>query len=282
MKKKLATITLVGSLLALTACSNTEEIVATSKAGDITKEELYQELKKASGEETLTKMIDNLVLADKYKVTNKEIDAEIEKLKEQFDDEEAYKQALESNKMTEKELRTQAKEFILYSKATSDGVDITDEKLKEYYETNKAKYSVVKAQHILVADEATAKTLKTRLDAGEDFATLAKEFSTDGSAAQGGDLGEFTKGQMVEEFENVAFSIEVNTVSDPVATQFGYHLIKVNERTDKTFEEAKEQVKSDYIQENGNDMTEVIEKLKEKTKVEIKDKELKPVDNPTK
>jgi peptidyl-prolyl cis-trans isomerase D len=84
------------------------------------------------------------------------------------------------------------------------------------------------ARHILVADEATAKTVEDRLAKGEDFATVAKEVSTDtGSAAKGGDLGWFGKGTMVAEFEAAAFSQKVGVIGPPVKSQFGYHIIQV-------------------------------------------------------
>lgn len=86
----------------------------------------------------------------------------------------------------------------------------------------------VSAQHILVSQEFEAQDLIKKIEAGEDFATLAKDFSSCGSAAQGGDLGEFGKGMMVKPFEEAAFALEVGQVSAPVQTQFGFHIIKRN------------------------------------------------------
>jgi len=85
----------------------------------------------------------------------------------------------------------------------------------------------VRASHILVEDEATAKKLKSELDAGASFETLAREHSSCPSSAKGGDLGWFGKSQMVKPFEEAAFSTPEHKVSNPVKTQFGYHLIKV-------------------------------------------------------
>lgn len=87
----------------------------------------------------------------------------------------------------------------------------------------------VRASHILVATEQEANDLKTRIDNGEDFGAVAQQHSQCPSGRSGGDLGFFGKGMMVPEFEQAAFASEVNQVSTPVKTQFGYHLIKVTE-----------------------------------------------------
>ena len=92
--------------------------------------------------------------------------------------------------------------------------------------------ALAKARHILVEEEEKCLELKARISAGEDFANIAKEFSTCPSRAQGGDLGEFGPGQMVKEFDEVVFTADVNTVQGPVKTQFGYHLLEVTSRSE--------------------------------------------------
>lgn len=91
----------------------------------------------------------------------------------------------------------------------------------------------VRAAHILVETEELAKDLKAQMDAGADFAELAAEHGTDGTATRGGDLGWFVKEQMVPEFANAAFALEPGTISDPVQTAFGWHLIKLDEKRDQ-------------------------------------------------
>jgi peptidyl-prolyl cis-trans isomerase C len=87
------------------------------------------------------------------------------------------------------------------------------------------------ARHILVADAQTCEQLKKDIEAGADFAAVAREHSQCPSARRGGDLGEFGPGEMVHEFDTVVFSAPLNTVQGPVKTQFGYHLIEVTQRT---------------------------------------------------
>lgn len=87
------------------------------------------------------------------------------------------------------------------------------------------------ARHILVNTEAECLQLKDRINAGEDFAEVARKHSTCPSKAQGGDLGQFGPGMMVKEFDAVVFSADVNTLQGPVKTQFGYHLLEVTSRS---------------------------------------------------
>jgi|TARA_B100001250_G_C19817430_1_gene799496 peptidyl-prolyl cis-trans isomerase C len=87
------------------------------------------------------------------------------------------------------------------------------------------------ARHILVEDENLCNELKARINNGEDFSTIAKEFSSCPSGEKGGDLGTFGPGQMVKEFDEVVFSANINEVQGPVKTQFGYHLLEVTNRS---------------------------------------------------
>ncbi len=87
------------------------------------------------------------------------------------------------------------------------------------------------ARHILVGSEVLCEELKAKIAGGEDFAAVAREHSTCPSGKKGGDLGSFQPGQMVEEFDSVVFSADLNEVQGPVKTQFGYHLLEVTSRT---------------------------------------------------
>jgi peptidyl-prolyl cis-trans isomerase C len=119
--------------------------------------------------------------------------------------------------------------------AVADAVD--DAKVQAAYDTRIAEFKPApefSAAHILVSDEAKAKELKAEIDGGADFAEVAKANSSDGSAANGGDLGWFGAGQMVPEFEAAVKEMEVGAVTGPVKTQFGWHLIKLNDKRDTT------------------------------------------------
>lgn len=114
--------------------------------------------------------------------------------------------------------------------------ELTDERLMAEYEARFAEVEPVeevRARHILVATEEQASELKSMLDEGADFAELAMEHGTDGTAPRGGDLGFFVHADMVPEFADAAFAMEAGTISEPVQSPFGWHLIKLEERRDR-------------------------------------------------
>lgn len=126
---------------------------------------------------------------------------------------------------------------------------VTEEAARDLFETTTAGVEPedeVRARHILVEEEAQAIAVRERLEAGEEFAEIAREVSQDpGSARNGGDLGFFTAGRMVAPFSEAAFALEPGEVSEPVETQFGWHVIKVEERRETQmpeFEEMREQI----------------------------------------
>jgi len=126
----------------------------------------------------------------------------------------------------------------------------------------------VHARHILVATEDEAKTIEDQLKKGADFAALAKEKSKDPGAADGGDLGYFTKDQMVPEFSEVAFKLDKGQISDPVHTQFGWHIIKVEDKRVKptpTFDQVKVQVQN-YVAHRAQ--AELVDNLRKSASIE--------------
>ena len=130
--------------------------------------------------------------------------------------------------------------------------------MKAFYEENSnyfEKGATVSAKHILVKEEDKCQEILEEIIAGKVFEEAAQQYSTCPSGQKGGDLGEFGKGQMVKEFEEAAFAAEIGQVVGPVKTQFGYHLIKVeakNEATVTPFEEVKEQIRRNLMQQKQN------------------------------
>lgn len=156
-------------------------------------------------------------------------------------------------------------------------IDVTDEEIKAYYEVNghlfKNEESVT-ARHILVDSLDEAENIKKKIDDGMNFEMAAMQYSSCPSKEQGGNLGSFTRGRMVPEFERAAFELAVGEVSEPVQTQFGYHIIKVEEKNTgsvKPFEEVYELIKRELLNERQSfKYMQLTEELKNKYKVEYK------------
>src|SRR5712672_934153 len=150
----------------------------------------------------------------------------------------------------------------------------TDEAMKKVYEEASKQITgeqEVHARHILVETEDEAKAIAEELKKGGDFADLAKKKSKDPGAADGGDLGFFTKEQMVPEFSAVAFTLEPGKVSDPVKSQFGWHIIKVEEKRARKapdFEQVKAQIET-YVTRKAQ--AEYVAKLRDSAKIERMD-----------
>jgi peptidyl-prolyl cis-trans isomerase C len=148
---------------------------------------------------------------------------------------------------------------------------LTDANMKKVYDDAAKQISgeqEVRARHILVESEDEAKKIEAELKKGADFAELAKKSSKDPGAADGGDLGFFTKDQMVPEFSKVAFELEPGKISDPVKSQFGWHIIKVEEKRNRqapSFDQVKPQIEQYVVRKAQADY---VTKLRESAKVE--------------
>ncbi len=263
MKRLAVTVLItVSAAFTLAACSSGDsEAVVESGVGDITKEEFYNELKDRYGEEVLTELVTVKVLEDKYEVSDKMIDEEIEKAKEQFGDN--FEMVLQQSGFeSEEDYADVLYLSLLQEQALSEDIEVTDEEIQERYDRSKTE---IDAQHILVADEETAKEVKKKLDDGEDFGELAEEYSMDGSAQDEGNLGYFTVGDMAAEFEDAAYSMEVDDISDPVQSEHGFHIIKVNDKRDVEedigeLEDMKDELRRE-IQVSKMDMSQASEKI---------------------
>jgi peptidyl-prolyl cis-trans isomerase C len=242
--------------------------------GLIEREVLYQESQKAG-----------------IKIADQKVDDQVAAIKKRFPNEEEFKKALAGMGLTEEEVREQIQHGLaireLIDQKVANKVVITDEETKAYYDANPQLFNQpeeVKASHILIkveptADDATKaaarkkiEDLQQKLKAGGDFAELAKENSEGPSNVRGGDLGYFKRGQMVKPFEDVAYSMKIDEVSDLVETRFGYHLIKVSDKMPEqtlAYADVKDKIAQRLKQEKvEKDATLYVEDLKKGAKIE--------------
>jgi len=258
-----------------------DEAVATVDNEAITANELYQAMLKQVGTQAIDqliteRLIDRAAAEKNIQVTDEDLNAELEKIKAGFPDEETFNQQLAAAGYTVDSLKEQLKPQVKLTKLVEPEIQVTDEDIQTYYEENKASYETpeqVRASHILVDSKEEAETILAELKGGADFAELAKKHSKDtGSGANGGDLDYFGKGQMVPEFEETAFALEVGQLSDIVESQYGFHIIKVTDKkaaTTATLEEKKEEIRETLFDQKVNERsTAYIEELRSAAKIE--------------
>jgi peptidyl-prolyl cis-trans isomerase C len=225
-------------------------------------------------------------------VTDVEVDSAVKQMRARMGTDEDFKKALDARGMTLDKLKADTKVDISINKMVEAEVATqpppTDAQVRDFYDKNPDKFKqdeAVRASHILfrVEENADAATKKKVMDeaqgvlkqarGGADFAELAKKHSADGSAAQGGDLNFFTRGQMVPPFDQAAFAMKPGEISDIVTTQFGYHIIKVTERRPPStvpFEQVSERIKEFLTQQQKQQKADgFIQGLKQKAKIEV-------------
>lgn len=170
----------------------------------------------------------------------------------------AFDDVVEQSGLTDAEIDGQLREIALRERLEAqlgDDVEVTDADVRAYYdEQRETRFERLRARHILVETEDEAEGALARLEDGEDFAVVAEEISIDpGSGAAGGDLGEFTRGRMVPEFEEAAFAAEVGEVVGPVESQFGFHIIEVTERVSEDFAGVEDDLRDELEQQQRGD-----------------------------
>lgn len=255
----LAMILTIIPILSACTSSNTSkdtgDVVAKVGNENITKDELYEALVKENGQAALDtliaqKIIELEVKKQKIDISEEEIQNEFDKMSQEYGGKEAFEQTLASYGYSEDDIKTNIKMNLNIVKLLESEITITEDELKSYFEENKETFNIkeqVKASHILVDSQEKAQEVKEKLTEGNDFSEVAKEYSIDESNKnQGGELGFFAKGDMVKEFEDVAFSLEIGEISDPVKTDYGYHIIKVEEKQESkeaNYEDNKDKIK---------------------------------------
>jgi len=220
------------------------------------------------------------------------VDDKVGQTRKQFPSQADFEKALKGANITENKLKDLARRNIvidnLMQKEVFSKITVTEADAKKFYDDNPDKFKMperTQASHILISadQKATpedkkkakekAEAIRKRVAKGEDFAAAAKAESNCPSAAKGGDLGYFGKGQMVPEFEKAAAALKLGELSDVVESPFGYHIIKVMDRKPADtvkFAEVKDKIE-DYLksQKAQKPMTDYVEKIKKEAKVEI-------------
>lgn len=165
------------------------------------------------------------------------------------------------------------------SQEVVEEAEVSDQEIENYYNENKERYEQedqVEASHILLDTEEEAEDIIEQLENGADFSDLAEEYSTDqGSASQGGSLGFFEKnGQMIPEFEEAAFDLEIGEISNPVESQYGYHVIKVTDKKEagvQSLTEVKDNIEQNLLNSKQQQVwEEYVEEIKDEAEIEIK------------
>ena len=291
MKKLITAFTLTG-LLVLSACNGDganvadtdERVIAEVEGQVITEAELINELKERHGETVVGLLVQKKLFnahAERLNITEEDINEELNQIKEAYDltEEEDFLGFIAMQGFSdEEEFRALVKQHLVIQKIASEDAVVTEEDVREEYDAGKE----VEASHILVEDLQTAEEILEKLNEGEDFAELATQYSQDpGSGAEGGSLGYFERGQMVPEFEQAAFNLEVGEISEPVQSQFGYHIIKVTDKKpyEEDFEEVKDEIEEVLARRQARPIEEVQREILEDANIEIKDEQFQHLFN---
>jgi peptidyl-prolyl cis-trans isomerase C len=301
-----------------------DPVVATGKGFEIKRSQLdeafinYSASAEASGSpipeaarsEVRSKLLEKLILSkilllkatpdDKMAIT-KLVDQELAKARSNAPSPADFDQRIKARGLTMEQVRDQEVDSLLAQRVLvhdlTNGITIADADVKNFYETNLAKFQLserVRAAHILIATQdpltheplpvdakkeklKLATDLKARADKGEDFTTLVKQYTDDTASKDKGGEYTFKRGQMVPEFEAAAFSMKINQISDLVETKYGYHIIKLLERMPATtvdFAKAEPDIRNYLTEERAKKGQEAyLEKIRAAADVKILDKD---------
>ena len=212
--------------------------------------------------------------------TDDEVNKEIENARKYFDSEEKFNEFLKGQGIDLEYFKESVKKDLTINKLIdklTENIAVTDEELKDYYDTHQDEFTSVKASHILLDTKEEAEKMLARVKAGEDFAELAKQYSKDPSAKENsGDLDYFRHGDMVEPFEKAAFALKPGEISEIVQTDFGFHIIKVEDSKLDKLEDVKELLKGNMLYEKKSlEYGKQLEEMRKNAEIEKFTKNLK-------
>lgn len=264
-------------------------VIARVGSIEITFDQFYDSMAQLHGEEALMQLLAEAAIYNAARefnvsVSPQRVMAEIDAIKTQMG--ENYAAALMQYNMTEAQLAYNIELSMLAVEIANAGVEITDAEIESYYKSHKSTFVIpeeIRASHILVETPAEAQAIVDALKNGADFAALASEKSIDtGSASYGGDLGYFRMGEMVQEFEDAAFALKIGETSDPVRTDYGYHVIRVADRRSArefSLDEVRDDVVTMMKQERTPDLNQLVSDLMTITPVTVYDERFEYLSN---
>lgn len=266
-----------------------EEFEKSEQGKEVLKEQKSQILDELITEKVLLQKGKELKVIPKDEELNKEVDKKFNEIKAVYNnDEKKFEETLKSTGFTKETLKEYLKSQIIIEKVINEAtknVKVEDKDVKKYYNENQSMFTekpnTMNVSHILVKTEDEAKKVKKRLDSKEDFAKVAKEVSQDtGSKDKGGLLGDinYNDANFDPTFMKAAIALKQGAVSNPVHTQFGYHIIKINSKKEypvKKFDAVKEDIKKELKMEKQKEAyTKKIEEWKKASKIKTYEKNL--------
>lgn len=283
----------LGMVPGFAGCAGQDKTVVSVNGEKITKGQLDNRLEGQAGKTTLQQMVDtNLVLqygkSQNITVTDAELQDAINALMARFPAGQ-FDAIIKNQGLTMDDVKNIERVQLIIRKAVDKQVNISDAQVRDFYAKNKQLYSTpaqVRARHILVKTKAEADAVEAQLRAGGNFATIAQKVSIDpGSKMQGGELGWFGPTQMVKPFADVAYSLQVGQISQPVQTAFGWHVIQLEEKRPAhvaSLAEAAPKVRQMLLQQaEAAQSGPFMENLQHKANIQVYDERFNPLFPPT-
>ncbi|KMK75681.1 peptidylprolyl isomerase [Alkalihalobacillus pseudalcaliphilus] len=286
MKKYILSAVGLAAFAMLAACTNDDTanddtVVVVVNGTEITEGEFVELLKERYGEMTLTELVQLKAIHDQREnsgITQEEIDEELEYLKTNFQaesDEELLELVAAQNGIAVDTIEEFVDGYIIppliIDALAKKDVEVTEEDKQAYYEENQNLYGEqIEASHILVTEEEEAEEVLQLLNDGGDFAELAQEYSIDGSASRGGELGYFAYERMVPEFSEAAFALEVGETSGLVESEYGFHIIKVTGKK-TSYEDFEEEIQNTLEAQQARSGPEVLQEILADADIDVKD-----------
>jgi peptidyl-prolyl cis-trans isomerase C len=291
-------VSINGQAITETEVANEQALLMKRMEGKLNPEQL-QSMKETIRGQAVDSIVNRTLLLqaverEGIKASQEKIDAEVDQIKGKFDSEEAFIEQLKENGMTLKDVLKEVEKGVkleaLIEKQTANLKKATDEDIGEFYNSNIDRFKQperVRASHVLIKkvaedSEQTKREKRQKIEKilmdisqGGDFSTIASKHSDCPSKARGGDLGFFSRGQMVKPFEEAAFALNVGGISGVVETQFGYHIIQVNGREEARtvpLDEVRDDIAA-HLKEVGRqeEVRKYISGLRDEAKIEYAD-----------